>query len=76
MKFRSGWTGWINRFKLRAFATSCTASETGKAIEIQRVLSQLYGTEVQLSGIYQTPTGAVGAIPPPGGSDPGSGRCG
>ena len=39
----------------------------GKAIEIQRVLSQLYGTEVQLSGIYQTPTGAVGAIPPPAG---------
>ena len=37
----------------------------GKAIEIQRVLSQLYGTEVQLSGIYQTPTGAVGAMPPP-----------
>ena len=42
----------------------------GKAIEIQRVLSQLYGTEVQLSGIYQTPTGAVGAIPPPAGQTP------
>ena len=42
----------------------------GKAIEIQRVLSQLYGTEVQLSGIYQTPTGAVGAMPPPAGQTP------
>ena len=42
----------------------------GKAIEIQRVLSQLYGTAVQLSGIYQTPTGAVGAIPPPAGQTP------
>ena len=42
----------------------------GKAIEIQRVLSQLYGTKVQLSGIYQTPTGAVGAMPPPAGQTP------
>ena len=42
----------------------------GKAIEIQRVLSQLYGTEVQLSGIYQTPTGAVGTMPPPAGLTP------
>ena len=42
----------------------------GKAIEIQRVLSQLYGTKVQLSGIYQTPTGAVGAMSPPAGQTP------
>ncbi len=41
-----------------------------KAIEIQRVLSQLYGTQVQLSGIYQTPTGAVGAMPSPADQTP------
>ncbi len=41
-----------------------------KAAEIERVLDQLYGTEVQLSSIYQTPTGAVGVAPPPAGQVP------
>ena len=43
-----------------------------KATEIERVLNQLYGTEVQLSSIYQTPTGAVGVTPPPAGQVPAS----
>ena len=41
-----------------------------KASDIHYVLSRLYATEVQLSSIYQTPTGAVGAMRPPAGQTP------
>ena len=46
-----------------------------KAIEIQSVLNQLYGTAVQLSSIYQTPTGALGAEPAPGGGEQAGGTA-
>ncbi len=47
-----------------------------RASEIQGVLDQLYGTEVQLSSIYQTPTGGIGLTPPPAGQVPAEAAAG
>ncbi len=48
--------------------------KNAKAIDIQNVLTQLYGTEVQLSNIYQTPAGVAPGAQTPTGQPPAEGN--
>jgi general secretion pathway protein D len=44
--------------------------KNSKAIDLQRVIAELYGSRVQLSGVYQPPAGTVAAPPAPTQSTP------